>query len=221
MPTDLQLTANRRNSQNSTGPRSVTGKVTSSQNAFKTGIYSESEIVRGENAADLDALTAAYYSRFQPQLPEESCLVDILVHSEWILRRLRRAEAELCELYTQQTDEDSDPGQLEFARAFDFGRSVVLIRLQRRVDSTQRNYLRALKELKQLQSDRPAAQPAAKIDPQSETAPIGFVPSPLPEPAAIRLHPQPVVPGSVRISHSATPPDALVLRPNSPLPPSC
>ncbi len=192
MSTTLQISANRRNSQLSTGPRSATGKAASSQNAFKTGIYSNSEIVRGENPAHLDALAAAYYSRFQPVLPEESCLVDILIHSEWILRRLRRAEAELCELNTLQSEDNFDPGELELARAVDCDDSIVLLRLQRRVDSTQRNYLRALKELKQLQADRPAAQPVLPIPPQAEIAPIGFVPSTAPEPAALRLRPCPV-----------------------------
>ncbi len=162
MSSTLQIAANRQNSQRSTGPRSATGKAIASQNAFKTSIYSEAEVVRGENPADLDALATAYHQRFQPQAPEESCLVDILVHSEWILRRLRRAEAELCELNTLQSEDNFDPGELELARAVDCDDSIVLLRLQRRVDSTQRNYLRALKEIKQLQAERP----------------IGFVPSP-------------------------------------------
>jgi hypothetical protein len=177
MSTIPQLLANRRNSQLSTGPRSATGKATSSQNALKTGIYSEAEIIRGENRDDLDALAAGYYSRFQPDSPEESCLVDILVHSEWMLRRLRRAEAELWELNLIPTEDNFEEDQLASGRAVDCDQSVVFARLQRRVDSTQRNYLRALKELKQLQSE-------IRVDPCSSVAitpdavpAVGFVPS--------------------------------------------
>ena len=95
MSSQLQIEANRRNSQKSTGPRTAAGKAIASQNALGSGIYAESETIRDENASDLDSLAAAYYARFHPAAPEQRCLVDILVHSEWTLRRLRRAEAQL------------------------------------------------------------------------------------------------------------------------------
>ena len=91
MSSQLQIEANRRNSQKSTGPRTTAGKVVSSQNALGSGIYAESETIRDENASTLDALAAVYHDRFHPAAPEQRCLVGILVHSEWTLRRLRRA----------------------------------------------------------------------------------------------------------------------------------
>ncbi len=91
MSSQLQIEANRRNSQKSTGPRTTAGKVVSSQNALGSGIYAESETIRDENASTIDALAAVYLDRFHPAAPEQRCLVDILVHSEWTLRRLRRA----------------------------------------------------------------------------------------------------------------------------------
>jgi len=189
MSTDIQILANRRNSQKSTGPRSEAGKLTSSQNACITGIYSEAEIIRDESREDLDALASHYHSHYQPLGPVEGALVDILIHSEWMLRRFRRAEAQLWELNADALPDQYPSGdEMKLAQAIDIDDSRVFSRLQRRIDSTQRNYQRAFKDLTQLQ----AARPVPKIEPASETAPIGFVPSSAldaqPTPAAIDIH---------------------------------
>jgi hypothetical protein len=42
----------------STGPRTPAGKSVSRMNALKTGIDAESQVIRGESAAALAALTA-------------------------------------------------------------------------------------------------------------------------------------------------------------------
>ena len=188
MSTERQIAANRSNSQKSTGPRSATGKATSSQNACKTGIYSEAEVIRDENPADLAALAADYHSYYSPDGPAERAFVDILAHSEWLLRRLRRAEPQLwhtiMDLDTTGKTLPPDP-EHDLGLALDAENGLSFARLQRRFDSTQRNFQRALKDLDLLRSSRPAAPPAPKIDPQSEIAPIGFVPSsPEPVPAA-------------------------------------
>jgi len=180
MATLAQIEANRRNSQKSTGPRTASGKLTTSQNALKTGIYAEAEVIPGETAADLDSLSADYYTRFNPTTPDERFHIDILVHSDWMLRRFRRAEAQMWERSIEQSQSSYNPDEYHLGRAFehesrDFGR------LQRRIDATQRNYRDALKQLKQIQSDKPqpVADPLpAPKPPQSE---IGFVPSPEPE----------------------------------------
>jgi hypothetical protein len=87
------------------------------------GIHAKSVVIDGENPASLVALTAEYYERFCPKQPERRALVDSLIASEWLLRRFRRAEAELWK--------HNQP-----ARQFAL--------LQRRIDSTQRTYERVL-----------------------------------------------------------------------------
>jgi len=199
MSTERQIAANRSNSQKSTGPRSATGKATSSQNACKTGIYSEAEIIRDENPADLSALAADYHSHYNPDGPAERAFVDILVHSEWLLRRLRRAEPQLwhtiMDLDTTGKTLPPDP-EHDLGLALDAENGLSFARLQRRIDSTQRNFQRALKDLNQLQSNRPAAPPVPKIEPARETVPqpaaIGFVPSSAPVPAASAPSPAPI-----------------------------
>ncbi len=180
MATTRQIEANRRNARKSTGPRSAEGKAISRLNALKTGIDARSHVIHGEDPCDLDTLAAEYRERFRPATPEARCLVDTLVNSEWLLRRLRRAEAEIWEYEAPDwadDDEEPHPLGLTFIRAREY-----LNRLQRRIDSTQRNYHRALKELQRLQPETPPAP--------SE---IGFVPSldlaPFPDPRPIAPDP--------------------------------
>ena len=181
MSSQIQIEANRRNSRKSTGPRSAAGKATSSQNALGSGIYAESETIRDENASDLQSLAAAYATRFHPEPPDQRCLVDILVHSEWTLRRLRRAEAQLWEQNTDWSEPTIDENLHPLGRALNYDGSKVFARLQHRITATQRNYERALKELQRLQSDGPSTPPPAQPHPlpapHPAPTPIGFVSS--------------------------------------------
>jgi hypothetical protein len=146
MSTDAQINANRLNAQKSTGPRSPEGKSASRLNALKSGIDARSQILPGEDPEELEALTASFVAHFHPTDPNQQSLVDALIDAEWTQRRLRLIEAQLWTTYS-------------FADAFD-----PFIRIQRRIDSTNRLYLRTLKALQDLQ----AAQPL--------TPEIGFVP---------------------------------------------
>ena len=54
MATKAQTKANRQNAQKSTGPQTVEGKATVSQNAVKHGLFTDS-VIKGENQADYEA----------------------------------------------------------------------------------------------------------------------------------------------------------------------
>ena len=43
------------------------------------GIHAASQIIEGEQAASLEALTAEYFDRFHPATPEERDLVDTMI----------------------------------------------------------------------------------------------------------------------------------------------
>ena len=185
----------------STGPRSAEGKARSSMNALKSGIYSKSLTIPGEDLAQLDTLRDEYVQRFCPAVPEQRDFVDILVRSTWTLRRLAVAEAQIWshEMETAyKLDEDSPIGH-----AFCLS-DRTLTRLQRMVNSTQRNYRDALKELERLQ--------AHPIDFDPPPAPvIEVVPPPGPP---TQVPPQPAEPKPVNTpkefvsSTSAPPPPA-------------
>jgi hypothetical protein len=197
MPSQLQMEANRRNSQKSTGPRTAAGKATSSQNALGSGIYAESETIRDENPSDLEALATSYYTRFHPDAPEQRAFVDVLIHSEWTLRRLRRSEAQLWDQNMEWSEPCSAENLFPLGRAVSYEGSKVFARLQHRITATQRNYERALKDLLRLQPQPPAGLPVPKREPVSAPAPqpaptqIGFVSSPIaPLPAAAATQPK-------------------------------
>jgi hypothetical protein len=86
MTTLRQFEANRRNAQKSTGPKTK---------HLKSGIHTEHAVLSPEERASLKALIANYYARFRPTRPEERVYIDDVIHCEWIVLGLRRAEAEL------------------------------------------------------------------------------------------------------------------------------
>jgi hypothetical protein len=167
-----------KNPNASTGPRSAEGKARSSMNALKSGIYSKSLTIPGENPARLDTLLQEYLQRFRPALPEQRDLVDILVRSTWTLRRLAVAEAQvwIYEMDARVVLNSEAP----MGHAFHFG-DRTLTRLQRLVNSTQRNFRDALREIERLQS--------ISLTPEPVSAP--GIPAPKPHPAAAEPAPQP------------------------------
>src|SRR5215472_12877733 len=87
MSSPIQIAANRRNAQKSTGPRTQSGKAVSRVNAMKSGIYAETLSIRGEYPDELERLTAEYHREFRPATPRERDLVDSMVRNEWFIRR--------------------------------------------------------------------------------------------------------------------------------------
>ena len=175
MPSLKQLEANRRNAQKSTGPRSVEGKAASSQNALKSGIDAKAQTLPGEKPEALEALAAEYYDRFRPATPEARHLVDTLVSNEWLLRRFRRIEVQILKhemeaAYRLDAKNPEGHAYVRAERSFD--------RLQRRINAAERNYHRALKELK----------PSPKLASFPHPTPLSF---PHPTPLSF-LHPHPI-----------------------------
>jgi hypothetical protein len=178
-----QLAANRLNATKSTGPSEANFPVTS-QNAFKTGLYAKSLLVRGEKQEDLDTLTNEYYDRYQPQSPEEREYVDALIRDSWRLRRFDAVEAQLWEFRISNhkyRDDNSPLGQ-----AF-LGADQQFARLYRMIAATRRSFKESLHELERLQAARQenrVTQPPKELDPPPAPSPqspvpteIGFVPS--------------------------------------------
>jgi hypothetical protein len=188
MATQKQIAANRRNSQKSTGPTTPEGKSVSRFNALKHGIDAKSQCLPSENKESLETLAAEYHHLYAPATPQERALVDILISSEWELRRFRLAGAQLWQWadashsFPHEREKD-----LPMADGFQFC-TTSFMRLQRVIDSTQRNYLRALKALEQLQAARP--EPVQVEEPKASTPQLASFrkhpassPSAVPEPA--------------------------------------
>src|SRR5580698_7503416 len=154
MSTRKQRAASRANGQKSQGPITPAGKANSRYNALKHGIDAKQQVMFHESAEDLAELAAEYHELYSPANVDERFLVDTLVNNEWRLRRLRCVEADLWRaannLFIENHPEigESAPGDAfeSSGPAFD--------RLQRIMNSCQRQYLYARKELKALQATR-------------------------------------------------------------------
>jgi len=190
MSTLSQIEANRRNSQLSTGPRTPEGKAVSRFNALKSGVNAKAQVIPGEDPAELEAMTTGYHREWAPTTYLERFLVDSLVRADWLLQRLARLEAELWAHEMEEArksvlnplNEDAPMGQI-YTRSYER-----FTRLQRRIDSTERSYYRALTQLQRLRRDAdPGDQPPLE-SPPSDPIPVAPIsdepPQQVPEPAS-------------------------------------
>jgi hypothetical protein len=140
-----------------TGPRTEEGKARSSQNALKSGIYSQAIVIHGENFEHYEHLTAEYFQRFFPTTPELRDALDRLVLCVWFLRRYARIQAQLFRVAMEPIPSSIAPAGQAFT-AID----QQLTRLQRIVNSTQRNHSLTLKEVERLHklASEPLPEPA-------------------------------------------------------------
>ncbi|HEY3936992.1 MAG TPA: hypothetical protein VGL97_06155 [Bryobacteraceae bacterium] len=83
---------NRRNAQNSTGPRTSEGKRASSGNATKHGLADGQLIVAGEDAAAFEALQSALLGEHSPANTTEELLVIEMAQSHWLTQRAIRLQ---------------------------------------------------------------------------------------------------------------------------------
>lgn len=100
-----QAEANRRNAQNSTGPRTEEGKQRSSMNALKHGLTAESVVLPGEDAAQFDALQQRFMEEYAPQTVLETELVKLIAGCVWRLKRVPVFERAILLAYKQFNDQ--------------------------------------------------------------------------------------------------------------------
>jgi len=161
MATAAQITANRLNSQHSTGPVSTEGNARVAQNARKhlsvphpDGLTALHLVVREDQRDDFESLRNALLAELAPQGAVETVTFEEILHAAWNLHRFRTIEAE-ASLGT--LDDFTDPQTC-----------AVLDRLSRYQARAQRAYYRALQELRTLQTNR--ALRAAKLTGEDEAA---------------------------------------------------
>jgi hypothetical protein len=187
MSTRKQRAASRANGQKSQGPITTAGKANSRYNALKHGIDAKQQIMVGESAEDLADLAAEYHELYSPTNADERFLVDTLINNEWRLRRLRCVEADLWLSATKSVQQAGEVGQAGLGDAFT-GCGPAFDRLQRIMNSCQRQYDHARKELQSLQADRPRPQtiPQPEESKTSSESPGSFYTAPksTPQPPA-------------------------------------
>jgi len=135
-----QLTANRANAQHSTGPKTEAGKQHSSQNALKHGLTAATPLVRDDEREAYAEFSRDLYTRILPAGALEDDLFAKLLHASWCLRRIRRLEEDLFE---RDEDPFTDPEAERKMAAY-----------ARHTARFERIYRNALRDLRQLQTDR-------------------------------------------------------------------
>ncbi len=91
---EYKAQTNRQNAQQSTGPRTLTGKLASSRNSLKHGLASGEVIIPGEDSSAFEALLAALLDEHQPGGPTEELLVNEMAQSYWLAQRALRLQNE-------------------------------------------------------------------------------------------------------------------------------
>jgi len=92
MASELQILANRRNAQKSTGPRTPQGKAAVSQNAVKHGLLARYDVISSESQADFDLYRQQLLDELDPVSPMESMLAERIVSLSWRLKRIGRIQ---------------------------------------------------------------------------------------------------------------------------------
>jgi len=97
MSTAAQITANRENSQHSTGPRTPEGKNASSQNAVRNGFNGRFAVLEWEDASAFHQLLEDLRQEHQPAATTEKILVDRMAQHLWLSQRAQHLQDQYIE----------------------------------------------------------------------------------------------------------------------------
>ena len=194
MPSQRQIDANRRNAQQSTGPRTPEGRAAVGLNALRHGLTAQTSVLPGENPGEFQELLDAFLAEHQPAGPTETLLVEQLAICAWRLRRMRALETGLFNVRMSQLPRDEnalDPCSRAFLYDTSGSRSIeALSRYETRIE---RAFYRALHELHRLRAPSPPsdlpdppAPPPPENDFANQTQSHNRTPNAAPEPAAFR-----------------------------------
>jgi len=88
MSTEAQICANQKNAQHSTGPKTETGKASSSLNNFRHGLTRNRFVVLdSEDQDEFDHVLCGMRFEFQPETMNEAILVEKMAQSYWLAKR--------------------------------------------------------------------------------------------------------------------------------------
>lgn len=149
MVSEKQLEANRQNAVLSSGPSTIEGKMRSSKNAIKHGLLSKDLVVSGEKMSEYQAFRQNLIETLQPEGAMEALLVEKIACLAWRQRRTIQAESSL---FHKGLSSEWNRKSLE---SFFQGRDGdCLQNLSRYEANIEKNFYRALHQLKELQKAR-------------------------------------------------------------------
>ena len=139
MSTDAQRTANRANSQLSTGPQTEAGLAAIAHNNFRHGLASDFVVLPAEDHLAFEDLLLSLNLEFSPSTETEEALVTAMAQHHWLTQRALRLQQPLFET-AFETGAPPDAKQLG-----------LYLRYQ---STNDRAYHKALSQLLRLRSDR-------------------------------------------------------------------
>jgi hypothetical protein len=113
----VQIEANRRNAQQSTGPRTEIGKKTSSLNALRHGLTSRMVVLPTEDLAAYKTFSAEFLVDLAPETFAERQFAQIIIDTQWRLNRVRSLEDGMLALGHYGPESQIDPGHPEIHAA--------------------------------------------------------------------------------------------------------
>ncbi|MBL8211538.1 MAG: hypothetical protein JNK87_12530 [Bryobacterales bacterium] len=138
---------NRQNAKKSTGPRTETGKATSSKNATKHGLTAAKPYIPLDQRPDYLDLRHKLMDQHRPIGVLEHTVFDHLVDATWNLRRIAVLKAKLA-VETGVADAD------DLLIADDPSAAQRFLNLERYASRNERAFARALRQLRDLQTAR-------------------------------------------------------------------
>ena len=110
-PSLQKLSANRRNAQLSTGPKTALGKAKSALNAVKHGIFTKECLknISDEKARDYETLRLGVFESLKPKDQMQAILCDKIAIDVWRLRKVFAFEQGTTQLETLNLDASGSP----------------------------------------------------------------------------------------------------------------
>jgi hypothetical protein len=152
MISEKQLEANRRNAKQSTGPKTIEGKASSSRNNLRHGLTGHITIMPGEDREAHDTFCNELIDGFQPETPIERQLAQSVAEDSWRLNRARAIENNMFALGREGERREIHIA-LADAKTFQAqsAQFALLTIYEQRIN---RNLQRNLKLLRELQAER-------------------------------------------------------------------
>src|ERR1039458_9944058 len=113
----VQIEANRRNAQQSTGPRTEIGKKTSSLNALRHGLTSRIVVLPTEDLAAYQNFSKEFLTDLAPVTFAERQFAQTIIDTQWRLNRVRTLEDGMLALGHFGKESEIDPGHPEIHAA--------------------------------------------------------------------------------------------------------
>ncbi len=148
-----QLEANRRNAKLSCGPKSKEGKIESSKNSYKHGLFSSQVLLEDEDPKEFEALSELLYDEFGPATRSEALIVDELIATMWRKRRILGIENFVYKSYSSYNGQTVGPQGAFLVDGSQYGIFGKIVGYEESMDRKTARLLRQLESLRNLRDD--------------------------------------------------------------------